>query len=110
MADTPDPGSFASIATFVAAIVAGVIAAFAGIRRGEQRAARGHVEGDPAGLGGGAIFLDSKSIVDELRKLRLAVEKIAKSREAAEDREEQRKQDARDARVEELLKRLEEKE
>lgn len=109
MADTPDPGSWAAVATFVASIVAGIVAGIAGLRRGERRATQGHAEGDPAGLGGGALFVDSRpmaSIVEELRKLRLAVERLGKQRAEAEDREDQRRRDTLERQLEALLKRM----
>ncbi len=102
MADTQDPGNWLAIGTFVGAAGAAIVAFFAGLKRGDQRASRGYAEGDPATLGGGALFLDAKPMQDiakELAGCRRELARLAKHHEAAGEREEQRRHDARDARM-----------
>lgn len=113
MADTSDPGNWASVVTLMGAIIAGIAAGIAGIRRGEQRAARGFADGDHAALSGGALLLDGHAmspVVKELRGIRLAVEKVAKQRESAEDRDEMRRRDAMDARLDAIWEEIKKKE
>lgn len=104
MVDTPEPGNWYAIATFFGTLLAAVIAGVAGIRRGEQRANRGAVDGDPVGLAGGALFVDSKPLMDlvkEVGGIRRAMERQFKQKEEADDR-------ARDAKMDVMLEYIKE--
>lgn len=96
MADTPEPGSWYAIAMFLGTFVAAVMAGIAGARRGDERAKRGSADGDPVGLSGGALFIDSKPIGDlvkEVAGIRRALEKQARVREDADDKARDQKLD-----------------
>lgn len=112
MADIPEPGSTAATITFIVTVIVGVVTTLAGMRKGAQRAAHGAAEGDPVGLGGGAILLDSRAlapIAEDVKKMRLALDRLLRERAEAEEREEQRRAAAAHARLEELARQLEAK-
>ena len=109
MADT-EPANWIAIATFLGTLIGAVLAALAGIRRGEQRAVHGVADGDAVGLGGSPLLIDSKPMTDltkEVAGCRRALDKLVKQREDAEDRAREAVMDGMHETMKAVLRRLE---